>query len=61
LITPERSLFFNNFGQNRDVGFMPYGQLFDTDNGVSRVQYAAGIFNGNRNGFTAKQDGKFVT
>ena len=29
LITPERSLFFNNFGQNRDVGIMPYGQLFD--------------------------------
>jgi phosphate-selective porin OprO/OprP len=61
LITPERSLFFNNFGQNRDVGFMPYGQLFDTDNGVSRVQYAVGIFNGNRNGFTANQDGKFVS
>ncbi len=63
LITPERSLFFNNFGQNRDVGFMAYGQLFNGPNfdEVSRVQYAAGIFNGNRNGFLANQDGKFLS
>ena len=61
LITPERSLFFNNFGQNRDEGLMAYGQLFDADNGVSRVQYAAGIFNANRNGFTANQDGKWFS
>ena len=48
LITPERSLFFNNFGQNRDVGIMAYGQLFNGPNfdQVSKVQYAAGIFNG---------------
>jgi phosphate-selective porin OprO and OprP len=63
LITPERSLFFNNFGQNREVGLMAYGQLFSGPNfdEVSRVQYAAGIFNGNRNGFVANQDGKFVS
>ena len=61
LITPERSLFFNNFGQNRDQGFMPYGQLFDADNGVSRVQYAAGIFNAARNGYAANQDGKWFS
>ena len=63
LITPERSLFFNNFGQNRDVGLMAYGQLFNGPNfdEVSRVQYAAGIFNGNRNGLLARQDGKFLS
>ncbi len=61
LITPERSLFLNNFGQNRDEGIMGYGQLFDAPNGVSRVQYAAGIFNGNRNGFAAGQDSKFIS
>ena len=63
LITPERSLFFNNFGQNRDVGLMAYGQLLNGPNfdEVSRVQYAAGIFNGNRNGFLAQQDGKFLS
>jgi phosphate-selective porin OprO/OprP len=63
LITTERSLFFNNFGQNRDVGLMAYGQLLngpDFDQ-VSRIQYAAGIFNGNRNGFLANQDGKFFS
>jgi phosphate-selective porin OprO/OprP len=61
LITPERSLFFNNFGQNRDEGFMPYGQLFDADNGVSRVQYAAGIFNATRNSYAPTQDGKWFS
>ena len=63
LITPERSLFFNNFGQNRDVGVMAYGQLFNGPNfdEVSRIQYAVGIFNGTRNGFLANQDGKFLS
>lgn len=46
LITPERSLFFNNFGLNRDLGVMPWGTLLD-----KRVEYAAGIFNGTRNGY----------
>jgi phosphate-selective porin OprO/OprP len=53
LITPERSLFFNNFGQNRDDGFMIFGRLFN-----NTVDYAGGIFNGTRNGFVAMQDGK---
>jgi phosphate-selective porin OprO/OprP len=63
LITPERSLFFNNFGQNRDLGFMAYGQLFNGPNfdQVSKLQYAAGIFNGDRNLFLANQDGKFFS
>ena len=29
LVVPERSIFFNNFGQNRDLGVMAYGRLFD--------------------------------
>jgi len=45
------------------VGLMAYGQLLNGPNfdEVSRVQYAAGIFNGNRNGFLARQDGKFLS
>ena len=60
LITPERSLFFNNFGQNRDLGIMAYGQLLNGPNfdQPSKVQYATGIFNGSRNGYAARQDGK---
>ena len=46
LILPERSLFFNNFGLNRDEGVMPYGRLF-----ANTFEYAAGVFNGARNGF----------
>jgi phosphate-selective porin OprO and OprP len=58
LIIPERSLFFNNFGLNRDEGIMAYGQLFSNDQDVSKIQYAAGIFNGSRNGFISPMDGK---
>ncbi len=54
LILPERSLFFNNFGLNRDLGVMPYGRLF-----ANRFEYAAGIFNGARNGYVAPTDDKF--
>jgi len=61
LIIPERSMFFNNFGQNRDEGLMAYGQLFSNDQGVSMIQYAAGIFNGNRNGYVALMDGKWFS
>ena len=63
LITPERSMFFNNFGENRDVGLMAYGQLFNGPNfdQVSKLQYAAGIFNGARNAYLANQDGKFFS
>jgi phosphate-selective porin OprO/OprP len=53
LITPERSVFFNNFGQNRDDGIMTFGRLFN-----NTFDYAGGIFNGTRNGFVAMQDGK---
>jgi len=52
-ITPERSLFFNNFGLNRDIGLMAWGRLFDT-----RFDYAAGIFNGTRNGYVDSNDFK---
>jgi phosphate-selective porin OprO/OprP len=44
LITPERSLFFNNFALNRDVGAMLWGSWLD-----KRIDYAAGVFNGDRN------------
>ena len=56
LITPERSLFFNNFGQNRDLGAMAYGRLFE-----GYIDYAAGVFNGSRNGYVATQDSKFFS
>jgi phosphate-selective porin OprO/OprP len=56
LINPERSVFFNNFGQNRDIGAMLYGRLFD-----KTFDYAAGIFNGTRNGVLDNSDSKFVS
>lgn len=55
LILPERSVFFNNFGQNRDDGVMAYGRLAKT------FDYAAGIFNGTRNGFISNQNGKYFS
>ena len=42
LVIPERSIFFNNEGENRDIGFMAFGRLFD-----SHVDYGVGMFNGN--------------
>ena len=56
LITAERSLFFNNFGQNRDVGAMAFGRFRG-----GLLDYAAGIYNGSRNGFVSNQDAKFVS
>jgi phosphate-selective porin OprO/OprP len=56
LVVPERSIFFNNEGENRDVGFMAFGRLFD-----NHVDYGVGMFNGNRNGYLANQDGKAIT
>ena len=38
-VTPERSLFFNNFGLNRDIGLMAWGSMFD-----NRFDYALGHF-----------------
>jgi len=51
LIAPERSIFFNNFGQNRDDGIMAFGRLFN-----NTVDYAGGIFNGTRNGTLPMQN-----
>ncbi len=51
LILPERSVFFNNFGQNRDEGVMGYGRLLG-----GFFDYAGGIFNGTRNGFVSNLD-----
>ena len=56
LILPERSLFFNNFGENRDLGVMAYGRLAN-----NTLDYAVGIFNGARNGFVATSDSKFIS
>jgi phosphate-selective porin OprO/OprP len=53
LVVPERSVFFNNFGQNRDLGIMAFGRILG-----NTVDYAGGIFNGTRNGFLAQQDNK---
>lgn len=55
LVNPERSLFFNNFGLNRDVGMMAWGSLFD-----KRFDYAVGIFNGDRNFFIDRNSSKDV-
>jgi phosphate-selective porin OprO and OprP len=56
LINPERSVFFNNFGQNRDVGVMAYGRLLN-----NTIDYAAGVWNGSRNGYVALQNAKAVS
>jgi phosphate-selective porin OprO/OprP len=56
LIQPEQSIFFNNFGQNRDIGFMPFGRLFG-----ERFDYAVGMFNGSRNGVVAAKDAKAIS
>jgi phosphate-selective porin OprO/OprP len=54
-IVPERSLFSNNFSPNRQLGFMGWGQLFD-----KRVDYAVGMFNGNRLSFQDTNEGKDI-
>ncbi len=56
LIIPERSLFFNNFAQNRDLGVMAYGRILN-----NQVDYAVGLFNGTRNGFVDSNDAKNVS
>lgn len=53
LINPERSLFFNNFGLNRDLGAMAWGLLAD-----KRIDYAFGVFNGTRNGLLDANNAK---
>lgn len=51
LVNPERSLFFNNFGLNRDLGAMLWGTVLE-----GQLDYAAGVFNGARNGFVDDQN-----
>ncbi len=46
--TPERSLFSNNFGMNRQVGAMGWGELFN-----NRLEYAVGAFSGQRNSYVS--------
>ncbi len=57
LISPERSLFFNNFALNRSVGGQIWGRLFNT---TAPLDYAVGIFNADRNSFLATSDSKNV-
>ncbi len=45
LASGEWSVFFNNFGMNRDVGTMLWGESV-----AGRIDYAAGIFNSTPNG-----------
>src|SRR5512135_74925 len=46
LTTPERSPFAANFGPNRQVGLMGWGNVLK-----NRLEYAVGIFGGPRNSF----------
>ncbi len=46
LIAPERSIYADNMGLNRQIGAMFLGQVFD-----DRVGYAVGVFNGPRRSF----------
>ena len=53
LVDPERSLFFNNYGLNRDSGVMALGTTLE-----KRMDYAVGIFNGVRNGYLDTNNAK---
>jgi phosphate-selective porin OprO/OprP len=53
LIAPERSLFADNMGLNRQIGMLFLGNLFD-----DRLSYATGVFNGPRNSFGAFDSSK---
>jgi phosphate-selective porin OprO/OprP len=46
LIGPERSIWVQNFAGNRQLGAMAHGRLFDR-----RIEYYAGVFNGQRRSF----------
>ena len=48
LIAPERSVWNNNYQSNRDIGITAWGGLFE-----NRIEYAAMLHNGPRNGFQA--------
>jgi phosphate-selective porin OprO/OprP len=51
LLSPERSLFANNYEGNRRFGAMAWGSLFD-----HRIEYAVGSFNTQRNSYQAFGD-----
>ena len=53
LINPERSLFFNNFALNRQIGAMLWGRVLN-----KTTDYAVGIFNQQQNGYIDTTDGK---
>src|SRR5439155_19387784 len=55
LTVPERSVFFNNFGLNRDLGIMAFGRVAQ-----NTVDYAVGIYNGTRNGFLDQDNEKDI-
>jgi phosphate-selective porin OprO/OprP len=52
-LQPERSPFAANFGPNRQVGFMEWGNLF-----TNRLEYAAGMFDGPRNSYSDTNSAK---
>ena len=54
-LVPERSLFALNFGPNRHVGVMAWGFLFQ-----ERLEYAVGVFDGQRNSYQDFHNGKDV-
>lgn len=56
LINPERSVFFNNFGENREIGVMGFGRILDKS-----VDWAFGVYNGARNSFLATQDSRAIS
>jgi phosphate-selective porin OprO/OprP len=55
LLTPERSPFAVNFGPNRQVGLMGWGNVFD-----NRLEYAVGAFDGPRNSYQDFNNAKDV-
>ena len=57
LISPERSLFFNNFALNRSIGGQVWGRLF---NKTAPLDYAVGIFNSAKNSYLDTSDSKNV-
>lgn len=55
LMAPERSLFVTNFSDNREIGVMAHGYLFQRS-----MEYYVGVFNGPRRGFESFNNSKPV-
>jgi len=53
LIAPERSVFVANLSGDRQLGAMAHGRLLE-----QRLEYAVGVFNGQRNSFQDFNNGK---